>query len=144
MPKRRAQDVVRAVVTDHFVQRPSSLDWTGQLRETFPAVRSVQIVGEAQLSEIEQQIYSTVASIRLLPEAEQVIRLHGLLGTFPMDQPEPYHDLALGLVRVRRYESRRGKYCGYSRRAGLTFRSPKIGWHWSSRFREGVYKLPIC
>ena len=107
MPKRRAQDVVRAVVTDHFVQRPSSLDWTGQLRDTFPAVRSVQIVGEAQLSEIEQQIYSTVASIRLLPEAEQVIRLHGLLGTFPMDQPEPYHDLALGLVRVRRYEQAR-------------------------------------
>ncbi len=107
MPKRRAQDVVRAVVTDHFVQRPSSLDWTGQLRETFPAVRSVQIVGEAQLSEIEQQIYSTVASIRLLPEAEQVIRLHGLLGTFPMDQSEPYHDLALGLVRVRRYEQAR-------------------------------------
>ena len=104
MPKRRAQDVVRATVTDHRIQRASEIDWTRQLRETAPTVKSVEIVGGTQLSDVERRVYSSVASTRLLGEAEPVSRLLGLLGTYPADQPEPYHDLALGLVRVRRYD----------------------------------------
>ncbi len=98
MPKRRPQDVVHTVMTDHFIRRtPGGPELLAPREEREPAVTRV---------ESSDALYDAVALVRATGGANPgaVRRLEQLLRERKPAEIEPYLDLASALLRQRRWK----------------------------------------
>jgi hypothetical protein len=107
MPQRRTQDVVHAVMTDHFIRRvPATVDLLAPLEEREPNPTAVAFVyPEDAPSGVLGALYRLVPLVRAHggADAAEVKRLEALIGEAKPAEVEPYLDLAAGLLRQRRY-----------------------------------------
>jgi Tfp pilus assembly protein PilF len=95
MPKRRTQDVVRVVMTDHrigIVRDAAKLLAPREERE--PAIDDI---------ELDDPLYRAVAAVRA-GSAAAVTRLEEQLTKKPSPEIEPYFDLAAAQLRQKRYD----------------------------------------
>ena len=98
MPKRRPQDVVHTVMTDHYIRRmPGGPELLAAREEREPAITNVDSPDE---------LYNMVALVRVTggANADSVRRLVQLLNARKPAELEPYVDLASGLLRQRKWK----------------------------------------
>jgi Tetratricopeptide repeat len=98
MPKRRPQDVVHAVMTDHFIRRtPGGPELLAPREEREPAITGVTSTDE---------LYDAVALARATGGANEAAarRLEQLLRERKPPVLEPYLDLASAFLRQRRWK----------------------------------------
>jgi Tfp pilus assembly protein PilF len=98
MPKRRPQDVVHTVMTDHFIRRtPGGPELLAEREEREPAITDVTSADE---------LYDAVALVRATggANAGAVRKLEQLLRERKPAESEPYLDLASALLRQRRWQ----------------------------------------
>jgi len=98
MPKRRPQDVVNTVMTDHFIRRtPGGPELLAMREEREPALTGVKSTDE---------LYDVAALVRATggANAGSVRRLEQLLRERKPAEIEPYLDLASALLRQRRWK----------------------------------------
>ena len=107
MPQRRTQDVVHAVMTDHFIRRvPPNAGFLAPLEEREPRVGEVHFVYPDEApGGVLGALYRLVPLVRAHggADAAEVKRLETLLAEAKPAEVEPYLDLASGLLRQRRY-----------------------------------------
>lgn len=107
MPERRTQDVVHAVMTDHFIRRaPPTVDLLAPLEEREPNVAEVDFVyPDSAPAGVLGALYRLVPLVRARggADAADVNRLEALIAEAKPAEVEPYLDLAAGLLRQRRY-----------------------------------------
>ena len=97
MPKRRPQDVVHTVMTDHFIRRnPAGPDFLAPRAEREPQVTRVDAGDE---------LYALLAYVRATngANASAVRRLEGLLVARKPEHLEPWLDLGSGQLRQRQW-----------------------------------------
>jgi tetratricopeptide (TPR) repeat protein len=97
MPKRRPQDVVNVVMTDHLIRRnPGGPELLAPLEEREPVVTRI---------DSPDDLYNAVALVRATSgaNAASVRRLEQLIAERKPDEIEPYLDLASGQLRQRRW-----------------------------------------
>ena len=98
MPKRRPQDVVHTVMTDHFIRRtPGGPELLAPREEREPAITDVESADE---------LYDAVALVRATGgvSADAMRHLAQLLIARRPQEIEPYLDLASALLRHRRWK----------------------------------------
>ena len=98
MPKRRPQDVVHTVMTDHFIRRtPGGPELLAPREEREPAITDVESADE---------LYDAVALVRATSgaSADAMRRLAQLLIARKPREIEPYLDLASALLRHGRWK----------------------------------------
>ncbi|HVE70726.1 MAG TPA: tetratricopeptide repeat protein [Thermoanaerobaculia bacterium] len=96
MPKRRPQDVVHTVMTDHFIRRDVASGFLAPLREREPMITRV---------EAGDDLYAAIALVRVTNNAAAVRRLEQLLAARKPAEIEPYLDLAAAQLRQRQWSS---------------------------------------
>ncbi|HVG25189.1 MAG TPA: hypothetical protein VND45_13615 [Thermoanaerobaculia bacterium] len=97
MPKRRPQDVVHTVMTDHFIRRdPAGAEFLAPRAEREPRLTRVETADE---------LYSAIALVRASggANAASVQRLAKLIVARKPTELEPYLDLASALLRQRQW-----------------------------------------
>lgn len=96
MPKRRPQDVVHTVMTDHFIRRAPGRDFLAPLEEREPLITRVDAGDE---------LYAAVALVRATTggSAAAVRNLEQVMARVKPREIEPYLDLASGQLRQRRF-----------------------------------------
>lgn len=107
MPKRRTQDVVHAVMTDHFIRRtPGGAELLAPLEEREPSVDGVEFLDAASApGGAIGELYRLLPLVRATggAHAAMVRRLEQLLAAAKPETAEPYLDLAMAQLRQRRY-----------------------------------------
>ena len=107
MPKRRTQDVVHVVMTDHFIRRtPGGPDLLEPLDEREPSIEGVSFLyPDRSPKGALGELYRVVAFVRANggANADAVRRLEQLMSEVKPAEIEPYLDLAVGQLRHRRY-----------------------------------------
>ncbi len=107
MPKRRTQDVVHVVMTDHFIRRtPGGPELVAPLDEREPSVDHVEFLDPATarpgaLGQLDRLVALLRANGGLGTSLVQ--RLEQLIDTTQPPEIEPYLDLAMAQLRTRRY-----------------------------------------
>jgi len=102
MPKRRTQDVVHVVMTDHKISRRS--DTAGLLaprQEREPVIENVELAGPDILP-ADREVYRVIAAMRAGSGQEAARRLEQLLAATASPDIEPYFDLAAAQLRQKR------------------------------------------
>lgn len=102
MPKRRTQDVVRVVMTDHRIQRqPGGPELLAPRSERDPVLTGVRLLDPVPgpLGEV----YRSAAVVRAVPTEDAVLYLEKMLAAARPAGIEPWLDLAEGQLRLRRY-----------------------------------------
>jgi Tfp pilus assembly protein PilF len=97
MQKRRPQDVVNVVMTDHFIRRtPGGAELLAMREEREPALTGI---------DSNDELYGTVAFVRATSgaNAASVRKLAQLLAERKPQEIEPYLDLASALLRHRQW-----------------------------------------
>jgi Flp pilus assembly protein TadD len=107
MPKRRTQDVVHAMMTDHFIRRtPGGPELLAPLEERDPSIDGVDFHDPQQApSGAVGELYRLVALVRATggADAGAVRRLEEVIAGVKPPENEPYLDLASAQLRQRRY-----------------------------------------
>jgi predicted CXXCH cytochrome family protein len=104
MPKRRTQDVVHVVMTDHRISRgPAGPELLAPREEREPAIENIEIA-ESGLAPDEAELYRIVASIRA-GSGTAARRLEPFLAATPPPEIEPYFDLAAAQLRQKRAQA---------------------------------------
>ena len=107
MPKRRTQDVVHVVMTDHRIRRtPGGPELVAPLAEREPSVDHVEFLDPASApSGARGQLDRLVALLRANGGLgfSLVQRLEELITETQPQEIEPYLDLAMAQLRMRRY-----------------------------------------
>ena len=108
MPRRRTQDVVHVVMTDHFIRRkPGGPELLAPLAERQPDPRTVDFLDPARApSGALGEMYRLLPLLRAHggANASQLQRLEKLIAEVKPEEVEPYLDLASGQLRHRRFE----------------------------------------
>ncbi len=100
MPRRRTQDVVRVVMTDHRIGRPVAGDLTAPLAEREPLLTDVLHFDPATAPGGGMgDIYRLVALVRSVPSSEALDLLAARLEAAAPAELDPWLDLAQGLLR---------------------------------------------
>jgi len=95
MPKRRPQDVVHTVMTDHFIRRtPGGPELLAPRAEREPVITNVDTGNE---------LYRAVALARTTNSATAARRLEEVMARVHPAELEPYLDLAAAQLRQRRW-----------------------------------------
>ncbi len=113
MPKRRTQDVVRVVMTDHLIRRqPGGDELLATLEESEPVLVDVELMEPKSHSEGGPtrprlagdlgEVYRAAAVVRLGVGSDALDRLDKMLARAPTPALDPYLDLARGQLRLRR------------------------------------------
>ncbi len=107
MPKRRTQDVVHAVMTDHFIGRslPSGAQ-LAELQETKPVLKDLVFTDQQQSTDDGgSDVYRAVTMLRLSKFSHPAAanQLENLLATLDLSNVEPYLDLTMAQLKQRRY-----------------------------------------
>jgi Tfp pilus assembly protein PilF len=107
MPRRRTQDVVHAVMTDHFIRRTAGgPELLAPLDEREPSIDGVDFLDPQQApAGALGELYRLVALVRATggADAGSVRRLEAVLTDTKPPELEPYLDLASAQLRQRRY-----------------------------------------
>jgi tetratricopeptide (TPR) repeat protein len=104
MPKRRPEDVVHVVVTDHRIQRRPPDGLLAARSERDPVLTGAVLLEPQTLSsDAERALYRLAALARVLPGKEAVERLAAQLAAGGESPREARFDLALGALQQRRY-----------------------------------------
>ena len=102
MPKRRTQDVVHVVMTDHRIGITPNLPALLSPRdEREPVIENIEIA-DGPRAPPDAELYRVVASVRA-GSASAARRLEQLLSAKPSPDIEPYFDLAAAQLRQKRY-----------------------------------------
>jgi predicted CXXCH cytochrome family protein len=102
MPKRRTQDVVHVVMTDHKIARPSdTAALLAPRQEREPAIEDIELSG-TDLEPAEKELYRVVAAMRAGSGQDSARRLEQLLAATASPHIEPYFDLAAAQLRQKR------------------------------------------
>lgn len=121
LPKRRAQDVVHAVMTDHgIVRHPPGRDALAPRREREPALVGVELYDPPSGSDRGQgELDRALAVVRLAGGASPagVERLERLLAARAPASAEPWLDLAYGELGSRRFAAAERAVAAALRRA---------------------------
>ena len=101
MPARRTKDVVRVVMTDHFIQRSKpDRDLLAPLKEEADestdreAGSTVYFPSTGELSGSLRDVYRTIGHGKETPNAQAASKLESELREAAVDKPEPYFELA--------------------------------------------------
>jgi Tfp pilus assembly protein PilF len=107
MPKRRTQDVVHAVMTDHFIRRtPAGPELLTPLDERDPSIDSVDFHDPQQApAGALGELYRLIPLVRASSGADTkaALRLETIVANTKPSELEPYLDLASAQLRQRRY-----------------------------------------
>ncbi len=104
MAKRRTQDVVHVVMTDHFIRRrPGGPELLTPLAETEPVLTGVRLFDASAPRGDLGEIYRAAAVSRMTASAAAVDRLEKLLAAARPAEPEPWLDLAQGQIKLGRF-----------------------------------------
>lgn len=110
MPKRRAQDVVHAVMTDHLIQKgPPGKDLLTPLREDHsPGKEQPQLYFPQSVSGWERDLYLGMAEVQTPGNLRQGLdRLTAALERKSAAFAEPYVKLAMAQARIGAYDAAR-------------------------------------
>ncbi len=101
MPKRRTQDVVHVVMTDHRITRgPFGSELTAAREEREPVIEGIEIP-DSGLPPAESELYRLVGSARS-GSSEAAVRLEQILAAMASPDIEPKFDLAAAQLRQKR------------------------------------------
>ncbi|HSN88413.1 MAG TPA: tetratricopeptide repeat protein, partial [Thermoanaerobaculia bacterium] len=100
MPKRRTQDVVHGVMTDHLIRRnPGGSELLAPLRETETVLTGLRLLGPGAPEGDLGEVYRAAATLRAAATDEAVGYLEKKLSQERPAQIEPWLDLAQGQIR---------------------------------------------
>ncbi|HSK81723.1 MAG TPA: tetratricopeptide repeat protein [Thermoanaerobaculia bacterium] len=104
MPKRRTQDVVHVVMTDHLIRRnPGGPELLAPLRETETVLTGLRLLGPGAPEGDLGEVYRAAATLRAAATDEAVGYLEKKLSQVRPAQIEPWLDLAQGQIRRGRH-----------------------------------------
>jgi Tfp pilus assembly protein PilF len=104
MPKRRTQDVVHVVVTDHRIGITSNANTLlAPRQEREPVIEAIELL-DPRRSPPDAEIYRVVAAVRA-GSAAAARQLEQLLDAKEWPSIEPYFDLAAAQLRQKRYDA---------------------------------------
>ncbi|HKV13037.1 MAG TPA: tetratricopeptide repeat protein [Thermoanaerobaculia bacterium] len=104
MPKRRTQDVVHVVMTDHLIQRkPGGPELLAPLSETETVLTGLRLLGPGAPEGGLGEVYRAAATVRAATTNEAVAYLEKKLVQVRPPEIEPWLDLAQGQLRRRRF-----------------------------------------
>lgn len=104
MPKRRTEDVVHVAMTDHLIRRaPGGPELLAPRAEAEPVLTGVHLLDKRDAPGALGEVYRATAVVRVASTAEAVDYLARMLETTRPAAPEPWLDLAQGLLRRRRF-----------------------------------------
>lgn len=102
MPKRRTQDVVHVVMTDHLIRRrPGGPELLAPLKESEPALTGVRLLDSHRGALGE--VYRAATVVRAVRSPEAVAYLEKTLATAEPPEIEPWLDLAQGQLGLHRF-----------------------------------------
>lgn len=104
MPKRRTQDVVHVVMTDHRIQRrPGGAELLAALTESDPVLTGVRLLDASAPQGSLGEIYRAAAVVRMTASASAVEHLEKMLAAVRPPEPEPWLDLGQGQIKLGRF-----------------------------------------
>lgn len=104
MAKRRTQDVVHVVMTDHLIRRrPGGPELLAPLAETEPVLTGIRLLDASAPQGPLGEVYRAAAVARMTTTASAVDRLEKMLAVAQPPEPEPWLDLAQGQLKLRRF-----------------------------------------
>ncbi len=104
MPKRRTQDVVHVVMTDHLIRRqPGGPELLAPLNETEPVLTGIRLLGPNAPAGPLGEVYRAAAVVRTSAAEEAIAHLEKMLPAASPKEIEPWLDLTQGLLRRRRF-----------------------------------------
>jgi tetratricopeptide (TPR) repeat protein len=104
MAKRRTQDVVHVVMTDHLIRRqPGGPELLAPLTESEPALTGVHLIDSHPPGGALGEVYRAAAVVRVVRSAEAVDYLEKKLAEARPPEIEPWLDLAQGQLGQRRF-----------------------------------------
>jgi predicted CXXCH cytochrome family protein len=104
MPKRRTQDVVHAVMTDHLIRRqPGGPELLAPLAEGEPALTGVRLLDSHVPGGALGEVYRAATVVRAVRSPEAVAYLEKTLAVAKPPEIEPWLDLAQGQLGLRRF-----------------------------------------
>lgn len=104
MPKRRTQDVVHVVMTDHWIRRqPGGPELLAPLAESEPALTGIRLLDSRGPQGNLGEVYRAAAVVRSVATAEAVAYLEKMMAAARPAEIEPWLDLAQGQIRRRRF-----------------------------------------
>lgn len=104
MPKRRTQDVVRVVMTDHWIRRqPGGPELLAPLAESEPVLTGIRLLDSRAPQGALGEVYRAAAVVRMAATAEAVAYLEKSLAAARPAEIEPWLDLAQGQIRRGRF-----------------------------------------
>ncbi|MCU1348090.1 MAG: Flp pilus assembly protein TadD [Acidobacteria bacterium] len=101
MPKRRTQDVVHVVMTDHKISRRPAAGLLAPRQEREPVLENIELA-DADVAPAEGELYRVVAAMRAGSGQDAARRLEQLLAATAPPHIEPYFDLAAAQLRQKR------------------------------------------
>ncbi len=107
MQKRRTQDVVQVVMTDHLIRRrpASPAELQAPLEESEPVLVGVELIDERAPSGSLGEVYRAAAVVRAGGGGDAVDRLRQALDAVRPDALEPWFDLGRGQLQEQRFEA---------------------------------------
>jgi len=104
MPKRRTQDVIHAVMTDHLIRRrPGGPELLAPLAEGEPELTGVRLLDSHGPSGALGEVYRAATVVRAVRSPEAVAYLEKTLAMAKPPEIEPWLDLAQGQLGLRRF-----------------------------------------
>ena len=104
MAKRRTQDVVHVVMTDHLIRRrPGGPELLAPLSETEPVLTGIRLLDASAPQGPLGEVYRAAAVARMATTAAAVDHLEKMLAVAQPSEPEPWLDLAQGQLKLRRF-----------------------------------------
>lgn len=137
MPKRRTQDVVHVVMTDHKIVRRGPADATAPLEESEADVRGVRLLDPATLPPgPEREASLSVAALRGRATPDALEQLREALLASPPRAITPVFDLAMGQIKLKEFAE-----CEKTL-AGILTKSPNdvLALQWTGICRVGQNK----
>jgi Tfp pilus assembly protein PilF len=104
MPKRRTQDVVHVVMTDHLIRRqPGGPELQAPLAEREPILTGIHLLGPDAPTGALGEVYRAAAVVRTSAAEEAIAHLEKMLPVAKPIEIEPWLDLVQGLLRRQRF-----------------------------------------
>jgi tetratricopeptide (TPR) repeat protein len=104
MSKRRTQDVVHVVMTDHLIRRwPGGPELLAPLAETEPVLTGIRLLDASAPQGPLGEVYRAAAVARMTTAVAAVDHLEKMLAVAQPPEPEPWLDLAQGQLKLRRF-----------------------------------------
>lgn len=104
MPKRRTQDVVHVVMTDHLIRRrPGGPELLAPLKESEPVLTGIRLLDPALAPGALGEVYRAAALLRMQSNATAADHLERMLAAARPPEPDPWLDLAQAQIRLGRF-----------------------------------------